>query len=197
VLKIGLTGGIGSGKTYVCNVFRALQVPVYDADNSAKKLMKNDSELANGIINLLGEDAYSDNSLNKDFIAQKIFSDDETRVRLNKLVHPVVGRDFELWTKGFEETTKYLLEEAALLFESGAAGKMNYNIFIKADKDTRLKRIMDRDGFDEKTALVRMKSQIDPDIKEKYADFVINNNEGVRLLIQIVDLHHKLTELKN
>lgn len=194
MLKIGLTGGIGSGKTLVSSVFSELGVPVYAADQAARRLMENEQAVMQAVQDLLGEQAYSEGRLNRDFVAGKVFNDGELLDRLNRIVHPAVRKDFDLWTRG-HTTHPYVLEEAAILFESGGAAMMDYTIFVKAEEATRITRVMERDQVSEKQVRQRMEQQMDDREKEKLADFVIYNENDSMILPQIVDLHNKFLKL--
>lgn len=194
MLKIGLTGGIGSGKTVVSNVFRALGVPVYIADYEAKRLMQSDPVIIRSVRKLLGERSYQDGVLNREYIGEYVFKDSEKLAQLNAIVHPAVHADFEQWTKSFEGEP-YVIEEAAVLFESGGAERMDYTIFVRAALETRVERVVKRDQATEDRVMDRIRNQMDDDSKEKLADFVIINEIDSMILPQIVDLHHTFLKI--
>lgn len=196
MLRIGLTGGIGSGKSYVAKVYAALGVPVYDADKEAKRLMESNRDLIKSVIALLGSDAYVNGKLNRAYVASVVFKDRALLERLNAIVHPAVRNDFFKWSGNISTRSSYVLEEAALLFESGSATNMNYNIFVDANEDTRVQRIMKRDQLSSKEVYQRMNSQMNPDEKKALSDFILVNDEGSPLLKQIVDLHNQIKNLK-
>ena len=194
MLRIGLTGGIGSGKTTVCNVFRELGVSVYDADNEAKRLMESDAGLIRLITNLLGPNAYHKERLNRKFIGEVVFSDKEKLEALNAIVHPAVQQDFDKWSMD-KSNEPYVIEEAAILFESGGAASMDYTIFVKADIKTRIDRVVERDHVSDDQVRARIDSQMDDRKKEELSDFIINNEINSMILPQIVDLHNKFLKL--
>ena len=140
---VGLTGGIGSGKTTVAHMFASQGIPVYNSDERAKELMVSSKELVNGIKSLLGEDAYTEDELNRGYVARRVFTDKALLQSLNDLVHPAVRNDFDDWTS--EQNAPYVIQEAAILFENGAYEKFDSMILVTAPKMLRLKRIMQRD----------------------------------------------------
>ena len=196
MLKIGLTGGIGSGKTTVCSVFRELGVSVYDADIEAKRLMESDAGVVRQITSLLGPNAYITGRLNRSFIAEVVFSDKQKLDVLNAIVHPAVRQDFDKWTLG-KTGEPYIIKEAAILFESGGAAAMDYTIFVKATIRTRIDRVVERDQVSPDQVQARIDSQMDDKEKEKLSDFIINNEINSMILPQIVDLHNKFLKLNS
>ncbi len=194
MLKIGLTGGIGSGKTYVTAIFKELGIAVYNADTEAKRIMETDPVVGRLIQRLLGTEAFKDGKLNRKVISEIVFSDKKKLEKLNSIVHPVVRQDFQKWTLDYAEQP-YVIKEAAILFESGAAEAMDYTVFIKADIDTRIERVVERDHVPAAMVRKRINNQMDDREKEKLADFVINNETGSMILPQIVDLHNKLVKI--
>lgn len=194
MLKIGLTGGIGSGKSFVGKVFRSLGIPVYEADVEAKRLMVEDAEVVSGITSLIGSEAYYSGKINREYIASRVFKDKALLADLNEIVHPALGHDFERWVER-QTGSKYVIEEAAILFESGASDRMDYSIVVQADEDTRLKRVMERDGVLEEAVRARMANQLSGDELIKMADFIIYNENDRLILPQIVDLHSKILKV--
>ena len=190
MLKIGLTGGIGSGKTTVAQVFELLGVPVYYADAASRRLYHSDPELMQQIKANFGDDMYEGNQLNRAKMAAVVFSDPEKLELLNQLVHPPTIRDAEKWMK--EQTAGYVIKEAALLFESGSAAGLDYIIGVQAPVHLRIKRVMDRDGVSREEVQRRMNRQIDDTIKMKLCDFVIRNNEQELVIPQVLALHERL-----
>ena len=190
MLKIGLTGGIGSGKTTVAQVFELLGVPVYYADAASRRLYHSDPELMQQIKANFGDDMYEGNQLNRAKMAAVVFSDPEKLELLNQLVHPPTIRDAEKWMK--EQTARYVIKEAALLFESGSAAGLDYIIGVQAPVHLRIKRVMDRDGVSREEVQRRMNRQIDDTIKMKLCDFVIRNNEQELVIPQVLALHERL-----
>ena len=190
MLKIGLTGGIGSGKTTVAQVFELLGVPVYYADAASRRLYHSDPELKQQIKANFGDDMYEGNQLNRAKMAAVVFNDPEKLELLNQLVHPPTIRDAEKWMK--EQTAPYVIKEAALLFESGSAAGLDYIIGVQAPVHLRIKRVMDRDGVSREEVQRRMNRQIDDTIKMKLCDFVIRNNEQELVIPQVLALHERL-----
>lgn len=195
MLKIGLTGGIGSGKTMVAKIFSFLDVPVYYADYHAKRLMMENENLRLSIMRLLGESAYKEGHLNSVFIAGKIFNDPELLQQMNALVHPAVHNDFLMWCRNFE-SHHYVLEEAALIYESGRSDVFDYVIVVDAPEGLRISRVMERDLVDKEEVLRRMKAQILQENKIKRADFIIKNDEERLVTPQVIDLHNKFVSLQ-
>ena len=188
MLKIGLTGGVGSGKTTVSKIFASLGVPVFYADDIAKKLMNEDTILKQEIINLFGEEAYTE-TLNRKYIADIVFNDAFKLEQLNALIHP---RTIEAANKWMQEQTKpYVIKEAALMFEAGASTNLDYIIGVYAPQHLRINRVMKRDKFTKEQVLERINNQIDENIKVKLCDFVIVNDEQQAVLPQVINLHKK------
>ncbi len=193
MLKIGLTGGMGSGKTTVSQIFLVLGIPVFYADDVAKKIMNADEYLKKNIIDLFGSDAYTENFLNRKYIAEIVFNDAFKLEQLNALVHPVTIKAAEKWMN--EQTAPYVIKEAALMFEAGAAAHLDYVIGVYAPQHLRLQRVMHRDSATREEALARMNNQIDENIKMKLCDFVIVNDEQQSVLQQVLLLHEKFLKI--
>ena len=192
-LKIGLTGGIGSGKTTVAKVFELLDVPVYYADAASKRLYKTDPELVAKMKEHFGNDIYKDGELDRIQLASIVFNQPDKLALLNELVHPLTIRDAENWMKA--QSAPYVIKEAALLFESGSVEGLDFVIGVYAPQHVRLKRVMDRDNTSRDEVLLRMKRQINEEIKIRLCDFVITNNEQELVIPQVNALHHKLLAL--
>jgi dephospho-CoA kinase len=191
MLKIGLTGGIGSGKTTVAKVLEVLGVPLYYADEAAKELMYKNELLKQQLIFHFGEETYfADGQLNRKHLSALVFADKEKLELLNSFVHPVTIADAAAWFS--RQTAPYVVKEAALLFESGTAQGLDFIIGVTAPVELRIKRVMDRDGVTRDEVLRRMQNQLDEEIKMKRCDFVLQNNEQELLLPQVVQLHEKL-----
>lgn len=191
---VGITGGIGSGKTTVCKIFEALGVPVYYADDRAKFLMANDSRIKEKIIAEFGEEAFEQGKLNRVYLAQQVFNSESKLQKLNAIVHPVVAEDFEKWS-GNHSDARYVMKEAAILFESGAYQRVDTTVLINAPEKLRLERVMKRDGSSENDVLQRMRNQWTDERKAKLADHMINN-DGFELLIpQVLELHRQFCAL--
>lgn len=194
MLKIGLTGGIGSGKTTVAKVFEVLGIPVYYADDAAKELMHKNEPLKQQLIAHFGKATYFENGeLNRKHLSSIVFADKEKLALLNSLVHPATIAYAEEWFN--KQTAAYVVKEAALLFESGTAEGLDYVIGVTAPLTVRLKRVMDRDAVTAEEVKRRMANQIDEQLKMKLCNFVLHNNEQQLLLPQITALHEKLLTL--
>lgn len=190
MLKIGITGGIGSGKTTICKVFETLGIPVFYADTVAKQIMVSDEILVNGVKEAFGTESYhQDGTLNNKHIAGIVFNNAEQLAKLNELVHPAVFRGFDNWLKQVPQSAPYVLKEAALLFESGSYKMCDQNILVIAPQEIRLQRVMDRDGATVEQVKARMDKQLPDAEKIKLADHIINNNETESLIIQVTRLH--------
>lgn len=192
-LLVGLTGGIGSGKTTVAKVFETLGVPVYYADEEAKKLMNEDEELRNKIIANFGEAVYEEGLLKKEVLGNIVFKDAEKLKILNSLVHPATIAHAESWHK--LQTTPYVIKEAAILFESDAWKYIDYSIGVSSPEALRLQRAMMRDHQSAENIQARMQKQMNEEEKMKRCDFVLINDEQQLLLPQILELHKKLLGL--
>ena len=193
MLRIGITGGIGSGKSTVTRIFETLGVPVYFADGAAKRLMEEDTALREQLIFHFGPNAYKDGSLNRPYISSIVFNNKEKLELLNSLVHPVTIRDAEDWMH--KQTKPYALKEAALIFESGAQAGLDYVIGVFAPEPLRILRTMKRDGIERPEVISRMNRQIGETIKMRLCDFVITNDEQQLVIPQVINLHHRLLEL--
>lgn len=195
MLNIGITGGIGSGKTTVCKIFEAIGIPIYYADNRAKALMTEDEKLIEGVQMLFGKMAYFDNGdLNRKYIAQIAFSDQEKLRKLNALVHPAVRLDGEKWFSN-QVGKPYALKEAALHFESGGYQLMDKMITVYAPKSVRIERVMRRDKVTEKEVEARIEKQMSDDKKMELSDFIIYNDNSQGLIQQVLKVHFELIEI--
>ena len=194
MLKIGITGGIGSGKTTVCKIFELLRVPVFYADDEAKKLMNDDFNVKNQIETLFGSESYLDSGiLNRKHIAQIVFHDKTKLEALNAIVHPAVFNAMDIWSS--KQKTKYVLKEAALLFESKSYLKNDYNILVNCDLDLRIERVSKRDLLSYHEIKARIDAQFPEDEKQKLANFMIFNNEQQFLIPQVIKLHQHFLNL--
>jgi dephospho-CoA kinase len=193
MIKVGLTGGIGSGKTTVAKIFELLGAPVYYADDAAKRLMSEDEELKTAIRQQFGKDSYKNGELDRRYISSRVFNDPFQLEILNSLVHPATIRDAARWLTA--QQTPYAIKEAALIFESGSAEQLDFIIGVYAPQELRIKRIMDRDNSTYEEMTQRMNSQMDENIKMKLCDFVIYNDEQRLLIPQVIELHEKLIRL--
>lgn len=192
-LQIGLTGGIGSGKSTVARVFETIGIPVYYADDAAKRLMNEDAQLKQQISHLFGPEAYTNNRLNRKFIASVVFNDRQKLEQLNALVHPATIRAGEAWMQ--QQTTPYAIKEAALIFESGTQSQLDYVIGVSAPEALRIHRTMKRDQVSREEVLSRMSKQIQEIIKMRLCDFIIYNDEQQLVVPQVLALHEKLLQM--
>lgn len=187
---VGLTGGIGSGKSTVAKMFAKLEVPIYIADDEAKKLMHEDVEVKNQIVALLGEESYVDDQLNRTYIADLVFNDKKLLEKLNAIVHPAVANHFLSW-KNTQESN-YVIKEAAILFENGGYKKCDYTILVTAPEEMRINRVMKRDHTKKSKVLERLKNQWTDIEKIPLADFVIKNTDLEKTRLQVTKIHNKL-----
>ncbi|NMH89436.1 dephospho-CoA kinase [Flavivirga algicola] len=187
MIIVGLTGGIGSGKTTVAKQFKKLGVPVYIADVEAKKLMCKSKIIKRKLIQLFGENAYVNDILNKQFIADIIFNDKTFLQKMNAIIHPRVARHFEKWL--LKQNAPYIIKEVAILFENGGHSACNYIITVTAPKDLRIKRLLMRDNTTENKILAIMKNQWTDEEKIKHSHYVINNIDMEVVKNQVVDIH--------
>jgi dephospho-CoA kinase len=190
MLIVGITGGIGSGKTTVCGIFAALGVPIYYADTRAKEVMVTDQQLMIDITRNFGDAAYQNGVLNRQFLAEQVFSNKDKLAVLNGLVHPAVGRDFMNWVSEHQQFP-YVMKEAAILFESGAYKAVNTTVLVTAPEDVRLQRVMQRDGVAEAEVRMRMTNQWPEERKVELADHTIINDGKHLLIPQVLALHDK------
>ncbi len=192
-LQIGITGGIGTGKSTVCKVFSALGIPIYDADSRAKWLMDNLDEIKLGVIKLFGSEAYTSEGLNRKWIADKAFHQKELLAQLNAIVHPAVAKDYENWVEK-HHFAPYLIKEAALMFESGSYQKMDKIILVSAPLKLRIDRITMRDAHRSQSDIEAIiAKQMPEEEKKAKSDFVIQNDEKKLVIPQVLALHQKFT----
>jgi dephospho-CoA kinase len=190
MLKIGLTGGIGSGKTTVAQIFEVLAIPVYYADQAAKDLMNSDPELKNKIIRAFGPEVYKEGKLDNRYLGSLVFNDPEKLALLNSFVHPATVMDAQEWVS--RQNAPYVIKEAAIIFESGLEKNYDLIIGVTAPEALRLERVMARDHLSVEKVLQRMKQQMDDAEKISKCDFVIHN-DGVRAILpQVLSIHESL-----
>jgi dephospho-CoA kinase len=192
-LKIGLTGGIGSGKSTIANIFSIIGIPVFYADIAAKNVMNKDVALKGKIKETFGEAAYENDVLNRKYIADIVFNDPLKLEQLNAMVHPATIAAAQRWM--MEQTTPYVIKEAALFFESGSAEGLDYIIGVYAPQHIRIQRVMQRDKVTRKEILSRMNRQINEEMKMRLCDFVIVNDEQTMVIPQVLQLHQKFLTL--
>ncbi len=190
MLKIGLTGGIGSGKSTVAKIFETLGVPRFDADKAAKKIMNNNNDLKKILIAEFGELVYNNGILDNKYLANIVFNDSFKLEKLNALVHPLVIDTGLAWAN--HQNAPYIIKEAALLFEAGSTQGLDFIIGVFSPKYLKIKRLQKRDAATIETIEAKINNQINDSIKMKLCDFVIINNEENLLTAQIIDLHKKI-----
>ena len=188
---IGLTGGIGAGKSTAARIFEVLDVPVYYADLEARKLMQSDPDLRREIIKLLGKEAYQNDELNRNWIANQVFNDHNLLSRLNGIVHPAVALHGRTWHDQQSEVP-YTLREAALTYESGQFLHLDAVICVEAPQDLRIRRVMERDDATEAQVRARMHNQWPEDRRQLLADYVIQNDGKQTIIPQILLIHQSL-----
>ena len=187
MLRIGLTGGIGSGKTTVARIFETLGIPVYYADDETKRLMNEDPGLKAQIIEHFGEQAYTSAGLDRGYLAKIVFHSAEKLSLLNSITHPVTISNAESWIK--QQTSPYIIKEAALLFESDAHNQLDKIIGVSAPLELRIRRAMERDGSTEADVLRRINRQMNEEEKLGRCDYIIVNDETQAILPQVLKLH--------
>jgi dephospho-CoA kinase len=189
MLRIGLTGGIGSGKSTVAKIFEVLGIPVYYADAASRRLMNEDPQLVKEIIHQFGEKSYNEGKLNRAYIASIVFNDPEKLSVLNAISHPATIADANKWIG--QQVAPYIIKEAALIFESGSAEHLDAVIGVYAPAPLRIKRTMDRDQVTPEEVKKRMERQIDEELKMKLCDHIIVNDEQQLVVPQVMALHKK------
>jgi dephospho-CoA kinase len=190
MIVVGLTGGIGSGKSTIAAMFRELGVPVYNSDERAKLLMNTSKKIRKQLVELLGEKAFLDDKLNKTFIAKKVFNDADLLEQLNHIVHPVVRKDFLKWTK--KQDTAYVIQETALLFENNAQDLYDTVILITAPKELRIERVLSRDETSKEQIIARMNNQLDDENKLELANLVIENIDLKSTALNVLKVHEAI-----
>ncbi len=193
MLKVGLTGGIGAGKSTVAQIFKVFGIPVYQADQEAKRLMQTNTSLIEKIKESFSDKAYVEGILDRKFLSSIVFNDKQKLELLNSIVHPFTIQDGKEWMK--KQTSPYAIKEAALIFESGSQGEFDCLIGVFAPTTLRIHRTIQRDQVEREKVLSRMEKQLDESIKMKLCDHVLINNEQTLLVPQVIDLHQKLISL--
>ena len=194
MIKVGVTGGIGSGKTTVCRLFETMGAPVYYADPRAKYLMENDPQLKQKILALFGEEAYLDEKLNRKHISSIVFDSPRKLEELNKIVHPAVEADGEAWMQD-HNSSAYVIKEAALLIQAGTHKKLDFVVLVTAPEEQRIRRVMSRDKVSREDVIKRMSNQWSQDEMSHFADFSINNDGKTMLIPQVLQLHELFISL--
>lgn len=195
MIKVGLTGGIGSGKTTVANAFKALDVPVYVSDVEAKKLMGTSKVIQKKLIKAFGEKAYIDGELNRPYIAKLVFNNKEKLALINSIVHPKVAQHYSKWIQ--RQDGPYCIQENAIIFENNKASEFDYIIMVTAPLTERIERVMQRDSSTKGQVLARINNQWSDAKKNKLAHFIIKNNDLENTIKQVKVVHQKLLHLSS
>ena len=188
--KIGVTGGIGSGKSTVCHLFKCLEIPVFNADEAGRRALAEDADVIKRVATLFGEEIILNGKPDRKKIAEIVFNNPEKLAQLNSIIHPAVRKNFGIWSA--EQQAPYGVYEAAILFETGLYKQLDKTILVIAPEQLRISRVTQRDGMDEATIRVRMKNQWNDEEKRKLADFIILNDDVTPLLPQVMDIHSQL-----
>lgn len=193
--KLGITGGIGSGKTSVCRVFEVLGIPVFSADREAQDIMENDDDIIAGIKSISGKDLYKNGSLDRTELASIIFNNTTILKKVNSLVHPVVFDHFKKWT--LPQSAPYVIMEAAILFESGASAVVDKIATVVAPVEQRVKRVILRNRLSQEQVMERMRNQMDDEERIRKSDFIINNSENDMIIPSILKIHSEILTFIN
>jgi dephospho-CoA kinase len=193
MMIVGITGGIGSGKSIVAGIFESLGIGVYNADNRSKTLLDNNQKLKNLLIAAFGKKVYTTKGIDKKYFASLIFNDKKLLKASNQIIHPFVKQDFEVWVNS--QSSPYVIKESAILFETGIYKQLDKTILVVAPEELRIKRVIDRDQIPVKVVMERIKNQWDDATKEALADYIIVNNESQLLVSQVLSIHENLIEL--
>ena len=189
--RIGLTGGIGSGKTTVARIFKMLDVPVYNSDEAGRRITEEDPEVKTKILNRFGPDVFDENGrLDRGKLAKVVFQDPQALNDLNEIIHPAVAADFQIWCE--QQTSPYVLKEAAIVFEQGLDKQLDGVIVVEAPDALRMKRVMKRNDMSEEEVLQRMKQQWSQEDLVHRADWVIHNDEQQLLIPQVLDVYSRI-----
>ena len=191
--KIGLTGGIGSGKSTIAEVFKVLNIPVYNSDERAKALMNENAKLIDEISNVFGAHIYQNGELNRAELGAIVFKNPELLQQLNAVVHPVVGDDFNTWCNN--QQSKYVIKEAAIIFETGINKMLDGVIAVIAPDELRIKRVLKRPGMTEELIKDRMSRQLPSETLVEKANWLINNDETVLVIPQVLKVHEEILNL--
>ena len=194
--RVGVTGGIGSGKSTVCRILQVLGVPVFNADDEGKRLLNGDQEVRRAVITGFGEGLYASGELDRRSLAAIVFNDPAALQKLNGIVHPAVRERFRAWCDE-QKGSPYVVMEAAILAESGGAAAMDHLAVVTAPEDLRIRRVMERDGAGEEEVRARMRNQADDDARVAKADTVIVNDDRTMVIPQVLAMHAKLSATKD
>ncbi|MDQ3072027.1 MAG: dephospho-CoA kinase [Bacteroidota bacterium] len=191
MLKVGITGGIGSGKTTVAKVFSWLGIPIYNADEKSKFLLQDNEHIKNHVIEIFGNSIYPDGKLDRKTLGAMVFNDPRKLKQLESILHPAVRKDYTYWANE-NEKSPYTIKEAALLFEAGSYKELDLIIFVKAPLAVRLERVMSRDDLRADAVMSRINKQWPDEEKEKLSGYKILNDDSELVMLQVVNLHKKL-----
>lgn len=194
MLKVGITGGIGSGKSTVCKIFETLGVPVFYADDAAKEVMNDDEDLKNNIQLTFGKETYTEGKLNRTVLAQIVFNDKSKLEKLNSFVHPATLKKYNDWEES-HSSHRYCLHEAAILFEAGVAKRMDKVITVAAPEQLRIERIIKRDRITREEVATRMNNQWTEEQRNSKADYIIYNDENRLVIPQVLKIHNELLQI--
>lgn len=184
--KVGLTGGIGSGKSIICDVLKVMGYPIFNSDNEAKLLMVNNQEVINQVKRVFGEEAYEGNQLNRPYLASKIFKEESLKTALNKIVHPAVRKAFDSWAA--KQNKPLVFNEAAILFETGAYKTFDHTVLVTAPEETRINRVITRDNSTAQEVQLRMNNQWKDDVKKELASYIIINDNNSLVTPQVIQM---------
>ena len=193
MIKVGITGGMGSGKSTVAKVFEVLGIPVYYADDAAKRLMNEDSKLKKALQKMFGAETYLEGKLNRPYLSSKVFNNPEQLALLNSVVHPATIKDAEQWM--LLQKTPYAIKEAALIFESGSQDQLDYVIGVSAPEPLRILRVMKRDNISRDAIKARMENQLNESIKMRLCNYVVINDEQELVIPQVMELHETFLKM--
>ena len=190
---VGVTGGIGSGKSSVCRVFNNLGIPVFDADNEARKITESDQFVMSRLSELAGMDLYTSGSLDRRLLASLIFNDRKLLAEVNLLIHPLIFDSFRSWVA--RQQAPYVIMEAAILFESGAESLVDKTVSVTAPEEERIERVVSRNNLTIAEVRERIRNQLPQEELMKRSDYIIKNSEQDMIIPAVLEIHHKLLEL--
>jgi len=190
MLKVGVTGGIGSGKSTICKLFKCLEIPVFNADETGRNLLAEDAAVIEQVATIFGQEVLINGKPDRRRIAEIVFTNPEKLSKLNAVIHPAVRNTFNKWVT--EQHSPYVIDETAILFETGNYKQLDYTILVIAPEPVRIKRVIQRDNLEEASVKDRIKNQWTDEEKKKLADFVIINDGITPLLPKVMDIHSRL-----
>jgi len=196
MIQVGITGGIGSGKSTICKIFESLGSPIFYADKVAKEITSNNKNIQSKIIELLGEEAFSNGTYNTKYVSKLVFENRDLLYKLNQIIHPEVQNAYKNWLI-VNNQKPYVLKEAAILIETQTHKELDKIILVSANKDLRIERILKRDNTSKEAVLARMDKQLSDHVKRNFAHFEIENNEQQPLIPTVIKIHEKLIEYNN